>query len=1102
MESTNPSVLSVAVIIPVYNGAAFIREALESVFAQNYPIHEIVVVDDGSTDTTRDIVESYVHRGVRFIQQERQGPSAARNRGLTETKGDIIAFLDADDAWLPQKLSKQIALLTSVPSLGLVTCDTLWVDIEHAINRTIPRGVKANVNQRHEIAVRNFVGNTSHVVAWRYLIEEVGGFDPQLRWCEDWDLWTKLIDRQPAGIVHEPLVLYRWHSAGNAHQRRWERSSVVYEVARRAVSRVKPVWKRPFLLARASSIVHAQRARYALQNDMPRSVQISHALRAFLYSPLEKTSTKLGYCTQALIGKKVYQALRKGKRRGQQPSQKHESDADLSNTQTTLRILHLLPAFSIGGAEMLVLSLAAAANPEYINIHVCALFDRGKRELRSDLDKLGISVHCLNASHLYSPALFKDLAAYLREHQIDIIHTHLLSADVAGRLVGKLLAVPVVSTLHSVPQGFAKSRIDRRWLERMTALYMTNQLVTVAAHVRDQFVKEWRIRPEQLKVIYNAIPMERFLGIPECEICSERQSGPVIMTIGRLIPDKAHDLLIQAASLVLESHPEVTFIIVGDGSERERLTALIHSAGLEKRVIMTGMRRDIPELLAQCDIFVLPSRREGLPLSAVEAMAAARPVLVTDVGGNRELVTHGVNGMIIPPGDCTRLSEALLELIEHPEQRLKIGRAGRERVKTQFALDIMLREYETVYMNIVRSRSEGRAMRGVVMLVNSFPPVPAGGAERQAERLSKYLAAAGLAVGVITRAASGYPRHDSGDGFWIERVPQPGFGKLKTVTFMLGAAYSLVRRRNQYDILHAHLAFAPALVGALIARMLGKRVIVKYGTSGKYGDVLISQRKLRGRIRLALLRRWTDLSIALDEEMERELLQAGFPAQRVLRMDNGIDAQPFLDLSRSGAKKSLGLEGHTVAIYTGRLVTQKALAILLQALAEAIQSQPELYLLLVGQGPEREALEQQAQALGLTRHVRFVGNVQDVRPYLAAADIFVLPSEGEGISNALLEAMAAGLGCIATAVGGSPEVLDYGSCGLLVQPGKVEQLKAALVQLARDPQEVERLGRLARQRILTRYAFNVVGDAYQELYARLLPDSGLLASAQISSKEL
>lgn len=383
------------------------------------------------------------------------------------------------------------------------------------------------------------------------------------------------------------------------------------------------------------------------------------------------------------------------------------------------------------------------------------------------------------------------------------------------------------------------------------------------------------------------------------------------------------------------------------------------------------------------------------------------------------------------------------------------------------------------------------ALKGVMMLTNEFPPIVSGGAEQQAEQLAITLSRRGLAVSVITRGAPGLPRHQHREGLWIERIPQHGPGKLKTVTFVLGAVGSLWRRRKDYTVLHAHLAFAPALAAVLIGRLIRKRIIVKFGNSGPYGDIGTSQRTWRGRLRLMLIRRWADVCIALDAAMEAELLAAGFERARVRRMVNGVDAEAFRPASqRTAAKQRLGWADHIVALYVGRLTAQKALPDLLCAFHQARATCPSLRLVLVGDGPEREALQDQARTLGLDGQVTFAGVQHTIGDYLAAADIFVLPSASEGISNALLEAMAAGLPCLATAVGGTPEVLAEGACGVLVPPHQPDQLGLALSRLASQPGERQRLGEAARKRIETRYAFTIVSEQYLTLYRQLAERSG------------
>lgn len=381
-------------------------------------------------------------------------------------------------------------------------------------------------------------------------------------------------------------------------------------------------------------------------------------------------------------------------------------------------------------------------------------------------------------------------------------------------------------------------------------------------------------------------------------------------------------------------------------------------------------------------------------------------------------------------------------------------------------------------------------MKGVMMLVNYFPPLPTGGAERQAERLATYLISRNVPSSVITRRVGSLPRHERRDGFDVYRLAQFGPGKIKTVTFTIAAIISLLRLRHSYDILHAHLAFSPAIAAAVAGKILRKVVIVKFGSNNtSSGEIKLSQRTWRGRLRLAILRRWVDICIALDSEMEKEILDAGFSPNRVVRMGNGIDTarfKPYADKFSAKKALDLGSGNKILVLYTGRLISEKALDLLLMAMKQAMASCKELHLLMIGKGNERDALVALAEKLGIQHCVTFIDYINDVQPYLNAGDIFVLPSLGEGISNSLLEAMSCGLACISTRVGGSTEVLGDGKYGLIIPPNSVEELTEALVRLGNSASERTQLGNLARQRILEKYDFQVVGEQYYSLYTRLL----------------
>ncbi len=377
-------------------------------------------------------------------------------------------------------------------------------------------------------------------------------------------------------------------------------------------------------------------------------------------------------------------------------------------------------------------------------------------------------------------------------------------------------------------------------------------------------------------------------------------------------------------------------------------------------------------------------------------------------------------------------------------------------------------------------------MNGVMMLVNEFPPVAVGGAEKQAERLSVYLAQRGFSVGVITRRFANLSAYEMLDGVKIFRPAAFGFGKLKTIAFIFGALIILWQQRKNYSVLHAHLAFGPALAALIAARWFGKRVIVKFGAGGKFGDIQTSQAALRGRLRLAALRRWADAIVVLDDEMYAEALAAGFDARRIRKMNNGINVESFAPLqSRDEAKKRFELNDKIVIVFIGRLAPQKSLPVLLNALARALPSCPSLHLVLVGDGIQRGELESLAQTLKIESRVAFTGNQSNVIPYLHAADIFALPSLSEGISNALLEAMSAQLTCLVSEVGGNAEVLDHGNCGVLLPVGDADAWRDALVHFGNSPEARARFEQAAHQRVLDVYDFRVVGAAYEKLYQEL-----------------
>lgn len=301
----------VSAIVTAYNSEAYIAEAIKSILNQSRVVDEILVVDDGSTDSTRQVVAEFAEQGIKFIQQRNQGAGAARNEGIRETSGEFIAFLDADDMWLENKTQLQVNYLLEHPQVALVGGFARWWNVLKNTVRISGKVSRDMKTLRREILVHNVLGNPSMVMVRRSALADVGLFNEKIRWGQDWELWQRLVERFDAAVISQPLAVYRWHQDNLSHNRGWERLLSYWNVSRNAIRKSGPAWRRPFLMARSWSNFTYRRAMYAIQFAFPRWRRVWYAMAALLVYPFEMTREKLGALVRSLVGDRIY---RGGKR--------------------------------------------------------------------------------------------------------------------------------------------------------------------------------------------------------------------------------------------------------------------------------------------------------------------------------------------------------------------------------------------------------------------------------------------------------------------------------------------------------------------------------------------------------------------------------------------------------------------------------------------------------------------------------------------------------------------------------------------------------------------------------------------------------------------
>ncbi len=293
-----------------------------------------------------------------------------------------------------------------------------------------------------------------------------------------------------------------------------------------------------------------------------------------------------------------------------------------------------------------------------------------------------------------SPLSIWRLFRFMRGQRFDIVHFNSQRALLAGGLAARLSGAPpflVCSRRVNFP-------LRTRFSHLKFNLFM-DRVVTVSASIRDTLMENG-VDPFLLQVIYEGRDLESIDAMPDpTEAFGE--SRPVIGIVAHLSEEKGHSTLIRAIALLLNTHPGLTLLIVGEGRLRNRLQQLVKRLGVTESVRFLGFREDADSVMRCFDIFCLPSLCEGLGSVILAAMANRLPIVSCAVGGIPELVIDRETGLLVPPGDPQRLAQALQELLESPGLRQRMGESGRQRVEARFTLEKNIRDTEQLYWKLL-----------------------------------------------------------------------------------------------------------------------------------------------------------------------------------------------------------------------------------------------------------------------------------------------------------------------------------------------------------------------------------------------------------------
>jgi len=370
-----------------------------------------------------------------------------------------------------------------------------------------------------------------------------------------------------------------------------------------------------------------------------------------------------------------------------------------------ITVIELRDTYEVGGPGKTIIETFRALDPDRFRCHLAVFLaagETGQTPFVRAAQACGMPVHFIRGVNRYDPRLVSGLASLSRRLRADIFHAHEVKSDAIAYMASKVHGVCLVTTLHGWIGNSAKQRaliaIDRRLVRRFDAV------IAVSSRIRDEAAGAG-VPSDRLHLLHNAIVVERYRRTGDTgflrQLLGRDLPRPIVVSIGRLSPEKGHADMIEALGIVAARGRTLSTVLLGDGPERSRLFEMIRSLNLEGSVHLAGHVESPERVLQEADLMVLPSHTEGLPNVALEALVMEVPVLATRVGGTPEVVRDGETGSLVEPHAPAALAAALIDFASDPSRWNLMAVRGRRLVESHFDFRARTRKLESIYLNTV-----------------------------------------------------------------------------------------------------------------------------------------------------------------------------------------------------------------------------------------------------------------------------------------------------------------------------------------------------------------------------------------------------------------
>jgi len=681
---------SLDIIIVNYNSTDYLLKCLESIYANVGKVAVSVIVIENNSQNHIDRVEAAYPQVILIRNTSNVGFAAAINQGVKISSSKYLLFLNPDTYLMPIFFRPMLDYMESHPHTGILGPKILDTDgTVQGSARAFPNALTAlygrsspitkyfpnNLISRSNIMTLGINRKSPMEVDWvsgacmmvrRQAIEEVGEMDEHFfMYWEDADLCRRMWENDWKVIYLPGVSLY--HHIGKSSDSRPLRS-----------------------------IYHFHRSSFLLFDKH------AHALSAIL-KPFVLTLLFL----RCLLVVFLNLLLRRS-----------HATRYSAKVVPPFSVLHIITRLIVGGAQENTILTAELLDKKYWDVDVMIGPQTGPEgslaeHARDKNVKLYIDNALVREINPFKDFLsFLKMVWFIRKKKYSIVHTHSSKAGISGRWAAWLARIPVI--IHTV-HGWGFHEYQKPWagflfkfLER-TTLLITDKLIVVTRRDIDKGLKANIGTPDDYTLIRSGIELAAFANPLRPRQTVRKEFGipmdaVVIGTVTRLSPQKSPLVFIEAAHIISNTHPNVYFLVVGDGPLRNDVEQRIKELKLGDRICLTGLRRDVPDLLSACDIFTLSSLWEGLPRVLPQAMANGLPVVASAIDGSREIIQDAVNGRLFPPGNHTIMAKTLIELIEDPGMAKNLAAQGHKSVE-EYDVNRMVDKITDLYRHQLARKS-------------------------------------------------------------------------------------------------------------------------------------------------------------------------------------------------------------------------------------------------------------------------------------------------------------------------------------------------------------------------------------------------------------